>query len=176
MGPVKHSFTILQAIPSKFVPGFKKSTIFTRVIILVCLENGHLSFDQQTNDGTDNLVLVKMLAAPVNPSDINQIQGSYPLQAKSSTRVAGNEGVGVIEAVQDGSSSPFKVGDWVIPRKGAFGTWRTRAICSSKDLQVIPRTLPLSVAATLLVNPPTAYRMLLDFVKLKPGILLRLPW
>lgn len=43
-------------------------------------------------------VLVKWLAAPVNPADINQIQGIYPVKPPRPA-VGGNEGVGQIEAV-----------------------------------------------------------------------------
>ena len=33
----------------------------------------------------------------------------------------------------------------------------------------IDNSLPLEAAVQLLINPPTAYRMLMDFVDLKPG-------
>lgn len=118
----------------------------------------------------EKLVWVKMLAAPVNPADINQIQGTYPLEGEGPSRVGGNEGVGIV--VKAGNDiTTLKCGDWVIPRTGAFGTWREQVICTDTDLQSIPSDLPLDVAATLLVNPTTAYRLLNDFVSLSPGII-----
>lgn len=44
---------------------------------------------------TNNEVLVNFRASPVNPSDINSIQGSYPLKPKL-PGVAGNEGAGYV--------------------------------------------------------------------------------
>lgn len=53
-----------------------------------------------------------MLAAPVNPSDLNQIQGTYALLPERLPATPGNEGVGVIEeADRDGH---FASGDRVI--------------------------------------------------------------
>lgn len=49
------------------------------------------------------------------------------------------------------------------------GTWRTEAIFSEEDLLTVPPEIPLACAATLGVNPCTAYRMLSDFETLKPG-------
>lgn len=53
-----------------------------------------------------------MLAAPVNPSDLNQIQGSYALLPEQLPATPGNEGVGVIEEA-DGDGH-FSIGDRVI--------------------------------------------------------------
>ncbi|XP_075801756.1 enoyl-[acyl-carrier-protein] reductase, mitochondrial isoform X1 [Microtus pennsylvanicus] len=116
-------------------------------------------------EGSD--VHVRMLAAPVNPSDINMIQGNYGLLPKLPA-VGGNEGVGQVVAV--GSSvSRLKPGDWVIPASAGLGTWRTEAVFSEEALIGIPKDIPLQSAATLGVNPCTAYRMLVDFEQLQPG-------
>ncbi|XP_073936864.1 enoyl-[acyl-carrier-protein] reductase, mitochondrial isoform X3 [Castor canadensis] len=64
-------------------------------------------------------VRVRMLAAPINPSDINMIQGNYGLLPKLPA-VGGNEGVGQVVAV--GSSvTGLKPGDWVIPANAGLG-------------------------------------------------------
>ncbi|KAK2106320.1 hypothetical protein P7K49_015834 [Saguinus oedipus] len=64
-------------------------------------------------------VLVKMLAAPINPSDINMIQGNYGLLPELPA-VGGNEGVAQVVAV--GSSvTGLKPGDWVIPANAGLG-------------------------------------------------------
>nr|KAF6506510.1 mitochondrial trans-2-enoyl-CoA reductase [Rousettus aegyptiacus] len=49
------------------------------------------------------------------------------------------------------------------------GTWRTEAVFSEEALIRIPSDIPLHTAATLSVNPCTAYRMLMDFEQLQPG-------
>lgn len=48
----------------------------------------------------DGHVLVKWIAAPVNPADLNQIQGVYPEKPASLPAIGGNEGFGVVETVQ----------------------------------------------------------------------------
>uniref|UniRef100_A0A8C0PQJ8 Enoyl-[acyl-carrier-protein] reductase, mitochondrial n=2 Tax=Canis lupus familiaris TaxID=9615 RepID=A0A8C0PQJ8_CANLF len=112
-------------------------------------------------------VHVKMLAAPINPSDINMIQGNYGLLPKLPA-VGGNEGVGQVVAV-GGSVTGVKPGDWVIPANAGLGTWRTEAVFSEEALIGVPSDIPLQSAATLGVNPCTAYRMLMDFEQLQPG-------
>ncbi|XP_041963654.1 enoyl-[acyl-carrier-protein] reductase, mitochondrial [Alosa sapidissima] len=112
-------------------------------------------------------VLVKMLAAPINPSDINMIQGTYAI-LPDLPAIGGNEGVGQVTEV--GSQvTTLKVGDWVISRDAGLGTWRSAAVWKEEDLVTLPSDIPLLAAATLGVNPCTAIRMLSDFEALKPG-------
>lgn len=114
-----------------------------------------------------NDVLVKMLAAPINPSDMNMIQGTYAI-LPDLPATGGNEGVG--EVIEVGYKvKMLKPGDWVIPKDAGLGTWRTAAVLSEDDLLSVPSNIPLLAAATLGVNPCTAYRMLADFEDLKPG-------
>ncbi|XP_055467075.1 enoyl-[acyl-carrier-protein] reductase, mitochondrial isoform X1 [Psammomys obesus] len=116
-------------------------------------------------EGSD--VHVRMLAAPINPSDINMIQGNYGLLPKLPA-VGGNEGVGEVVAVGP-SVSGLRPGDWVIPANAGLGTWRTEAVFSEEALIGVPKDIPVQSAATLGVNPCTAYRMLMDFEHLQPG-------
>ncbi|XP_012888493.1 PREDICTED: trans-2-enoyl-CoA reductase, mitochondrial [Dipodomys ordii] len=112
-------------------------------------------------------VHVRMLAAPINPSDINMIQGNYGFLPKLPA-VGGNEGIGKVVAV--GSSvTGLHPGDWVIPANAGLGTWRTEAVFSEEALIQVPNDISLQSAATLGVNPCTAYRMLMDFEQLQPG-------
>ena len=50
------------------------------------------------------------------------------------------------------------------------GTWREMIVAPEKKFVKIDSGIGLDVAATLTVNPPTAYRMLKDFVNLEPGM------
>lgn len=50
-----------------------------------------------------------------------------------------------------------------------FGAWRNKGVSNELDFLKVSETLPIPYAATILVNPCTAYRMLTDFVKLSPG-------
>ncbi|XP_072551197.1 enoyl-[acyl-carrier-protein] reductase, mitochondrial [Salminus brasiliensis] len=112
-------------------------------------------------------VRVKMLAAPVNPADINMVQGTYPILCPLPA-VGGNEGLGeVLEVGEDVIT--VRPGDWVVPVDAGFGTWRTEAVCEEGDLITVPKDISILGAATIAVNPCTAYRMLHDFHTLTPG-------
>eukprot|EP00274_Cyanoptyche_gloeocystis_P003579 CAMPEP_0196652470 /NCGR_PEP_ID=MMETSP1086-20130531/1768_1 /TAXON_ID=77921 /ORGANISM="Cyanoptyche gloeocystis , Strain SAG4.97" /LENGTH=345 /DNA_ID=CAMNT_0041983037 /DNA_START=66 /DNA_END=1103 /DNA_ORIENTATION=- len=115
-------------------------------------------------------VLVRLLAAPINPADINMVEGVYGI-ASTLPAVGGNEGVAVVETV--GSSvKDLKYGDLVLPLKPGFGTWRTHAVSRNSDLLKFPeeyKDIAPEYAATVSVNPCTALRLLEDFVKLQPG-------
>jgi len=115
----------------------------------------------------DNDVLVRMIAAPVNPSDINMIEGVYPIRPNLPA-VGGIEGCGEVVEV-GGSVDDLHKGDWVIPNTSSWGTWRTLAVCPRSEVIKIPDNIPLASAATMYINPCTAYRMLVDFVPLSAG-------
>ncbi|KAM8796069.1 enoyl-[acyl-carrier-protein] reductase, mitochondrial [Eudromia elegans] len=108
-----------------------------------------------------------MLAAPVNPADINMIQGTYALLA-ALPAVGGNEGVGRVLRVGRRVAA-LAPGDCVVPADAGLGTWRTEAVFAEESLLRVPADVPLLCAATLGVNPCTAYRMLADFEALQPG-------
>lgn len=112
-----------------------------------------------------NEVLVRMLAAPVNPADLNVIEGTYgELPALPCT--IGNEGVGVVERV-GASVEGITVGRMVLPL--SFGTWAEEMVVPAESLIALPEGLDPVQAAMLSVNPATAWRMLHDFARLEPG-------
>ncbi|XP_041354445.1 enoyl-[acyl-carrier-protein] reductase, mitochondrial-like [Gigantopelta aegis] len=120
-----------------------------------------------SNSVQPNEVLVKMLMAPVNPSDINMVEGTYFIRP-SLPAFVGNEGVG--EVVNKGSDvSALEIGDRVIPRDSGFGTWRSYAVSRVSDLMKIAKDIQPLAGATISVNPCSAYRMLKDYVTLQPG-------
>ncbi|XP_072170458.1 enoyl-[acyl-carrier-protein] reductase, mitochondrial-like [Diadema setosum] len=108
-----------------------------------------------------------MVAAPINPSDINAIQGIYPIQP-SLPAVAGFEGLG--EILQVGSNvTDMHQGERVIFPGRFTGTWRSHVVCPADAVMTVPEGTPPLVAATLRVNACTAYRMLADFEHLEEG-------
>jgi len=114
-----------------------------------------------------NEVFVRMDAAPINPADINIIEGSYGTIAKFPA-TPGIEGVGSIAAV--GSNvKHLQVNDRVIPASSHFGTWRTHAVAKEEEMIKVPGDIPLHYSAVLSVNPSTALRLLEDFADLKAG-------
>ena len=112
-------------------------------------------------------VLLRMLAAPINPADINMIQGVYPIKP-ALPAVGGNECVCEVEEVGEDVTG-LRPGDWVLPAFSGWGTWRERMVCPASDLLHVSNEIPAISAATLSVNPCTAYRMLHDFAALQPG-------
>lgn len=112
-------------------------------------------------------VAVKMLAAPINPSDINMAEGVYGIKA-TLPAFGGNEGVAKVVSVGNKVKS-LQIGDWVIPSGAGFGTWREEAVADEKKFTWVPQYIPPAYAATLAVNPATALRMLRDFETLSPG-------
>lgn len=113
-------------------------------------------------------VLLRSLAAPINPADINTIQGTYGSQPSftsligtpTPSAIPGNEGVFEVLATGD-SSSLIRKGDWVIPAVSQFGTWRTHAVADLDEvLKINKEGLRATQAATISINPSTAYRIL----------------
>jgi NADPH:quinone reductase-like Zn-dependent oxidoreductase len=49
------------------------------------------------------------------------------------------------------------------------GTWRSHLLATESSFDRVPNDIPVEYAATLRVNPATAYLLLNQFVKLKAG-------
>ncbi|KAK2846363.1 hypothetical protein FQN49_005801 [Arthroderma sp. PD_2] len=117
---------------------------------------------------------LRLLAAPLNPADFNQIQGVYPTKPTFLTTlgtidphaVAGNEGAFEVLSTGSGVKS-LRKGDWVIMKHSGMGTWRTHAQFDESQLIKVEEQdregLTPIQAGTVSVNPVTAYRMIKDF-------------
>ncbi|KAF5016064.1 hypothetical protein F66182_12380 [Fusarium sp. NRRL 66182] len=116
-------------------------------------------------------VNLRLLACPLNPADINQIQGVYParpaftnvLGTTEPSAIGGNEGA--FEVLSTGPQvQSLKKGDWVVMKRTGQGTWRTHAQLEEGQLIKVDKQglTPLQVG-TVSVNPVTAYRMIKDF-------------
>lgn len=93
--------------------------------------------------------------------------GKYP-EKPELPAVAGNECVAEVISCGPDTTS-LRPGDRVIPFVTQLGTWRTHALFEEANLIKVPKELGIVEAATITVNPPTAYRMLKDFVPLESG-------
>ena len=115
---------------------------------------------------TSGQVLIQVLAAPINPSDVLTLTGLYgmlpPLPA-----VGGNEGVGKVVQLGPDVTRPA-IGQTVLLPVGS-GTWATHVVADAKKLMPLPNEADPQQLAMLTVNPPTAALMLSEFVDLKPG-------
>ena len=121
--------------------------------------------EQELPDPGPYDVRVRISAAPINPADLNTIEGKYPVRPPLPA-VGGGEGAGVIEAA--GGNAGLEAGDHVLLPYG-IGTWRDACVCPARGLFLAPREIPLDQLSMLKVNPATAWRMLHDFVELKAG-------
>ena len=111
-------------------------------------------------------VVVKMSAAPINPADLNAIEGKYPIKP-ALPATPGMEGAGIV--IEAGSAvRDLPVGAQVILPHN-FGTWREIAVIAADKVVAVPKEIEPIQAAMLKVNPITAWRMIHDFVSLRKG-------
>ncbi|MCJ1233770.1 mitochondrial 2-enoyl thioester reductase [Varicellaria rhodocarpa] len=122
------------------------------------------------------LLTLRTLAAPLNPADINQIQGTYPSKPPLTTTglgtplpsaVPGNEACFQVLSAGSGATT-VRRGDWVIAKYTGLGTWRTHIQVPEDRVTRVEEKdgLTPTQVATVGVNPVTAWRMLKDFVPL----------
>ena len=107
-------------------------------------------------------VRVRMRLAPINPADINVIEGTYG-RLPTLPATVGNEGVGEVVA---GDGLPL--GTLVRPRDG-LGTWAEYVVADAARCTRLPAGLPDDQAAQLGVNPATAWAVLHEFGPLAAG-------
>jgi NADPH:quinone reductase-like Zn-dependent oxidoreductase len=108
-------------------------------------------------------VRIKVIASPINPSDLMFVQNLYGIQPELPSG-AGFEGVGIVDALGEG----------VTMRTGirvsftAIGAWSEYVLANQRSLIPVPDALSDEVAAQLFVNPFSAYAML-EESGLQPG-------
>lgn len=100
-------------------------------------------------------VLVRILAAPINPADLNTIEGTYGVKLELPA-TPGVEGCG--EVLSSGDSG-YQAGDRVIFLRRA-DTWATHTTVAADSLFKLPPDIDPLQAAMLKVNPATAWRLL----------------
>ena len=110
-------------------------------------------------------VLVRMRLAPINPADLNVIQGTYG-RLPTLPATLGNEGVG--EVIAAGPSANLAPGTLVRPLDGV-GSWCSLLTAPAQRFLALPNDLPDDQAAQLTINPATAWAVLDAFGPLEPG-------
>ena len=106
-------------------------------------------------------VNVRFILSPINPADVNVIEGVYPSKPQVSSFpgvqgdlfVAGNEGLAEVTSVGSGVNG-LQRGDWVVMKASQVGTWRSAANLLEEQLLKVPRLAGLSEvnAATMMVR------------------------
>jgi trans-2-enoyl-CoA reductase len=110
--------------------------------------------------------VVKMSAAPINPADLNQIEGKYPVRWELPA-TPGFEGAGVV--VESGADVKGLTSGALVILPHNIGTWRDAVAVKAEDLIVVPGGIDPVQAAMLKINPLTAWRLLHDYVDLQKG-------
>ncbi|OAA63608.1 Alcohol dehydrogenase superfamily, zinc-type [Niveomyces insectorum RCEF 264] len=102
--------------------------------------------------------LLRTLAAPINPADVNIVQGTYGSQPTFSSllgtaepsSVPGSEGCFEVVAV-GAEVADLRPGDWALPAAPGLGTWRTHAVVDDADAALLRRELT-ALGATVVVT------------------------
>ena len=114
----------------------------------------------------ENEVLVRMIARPVNPSDLIPIRGAYAHRI-ALPHIPGYEGVGIVEEVGSSVSQSF-VGQRVLPLRGE-GTWQEFVQTPAKYAVPVPDSIDDYTAAQMYINPLTAWIICTEELALQPN-------
>lgn len=99
-------------------------------------------------------VRIKVIASPINPSDVMFVQNLYGIRPQLPSG-AGFEGVGVIDALGEG----VEMRTGIRVSFTSVGAWSEYAIAHHRSLIPVPDAMPDDVAAQLFVNPFTVFAM-----------------
>jgi NADPH:quinone reductase-like Zn-dependent oxidoreductase len=115
-------------------------------------------------------VLVRMLAAPINPSDLFMVRGVYGKQPPLPC-VPGFEGVGIVEK----GSAPLS---WIFGGKrvavlnggaGSNGNWAEKVVIPAIQAVPVPDSMSDEQAASFFVNPASAVAMVRHVLRVPRG-------
>jgi NADPH2:quinone reductase len=113
-------------------------------------------------------VLVRMLASPINPSDLMYISGNYGI-TPALPATPGFEGVGVVEAVGGGFLGWLRKGKRVAVINDRIGNWAEYTVTKARQVIPVPDYLDDDQAATFFVNPATALVMTQKVLRIARG-------
>jgi NADPH:quinone reductase-like Zn-dependent oxidoreductase len=106
-------------------------------------------------------VLIRMAAAPCNPSDLLLLQGNYGT-LKTLPTAPGWEGAGTVVATGGGL-----LGRWLMGKRVACairtdrnGTWAEYVVANADNCIALKSGVPIEQGASLIINPLTALAML----------------
>ncbi|WP_165219819.1 zinc-dependent alcohol dehydrogenase family protein [Aquisphaera insulae] len=99
-------------------------------------------------------VRVRMIATPVNPSDILVVRGRYGVLPKLPA-TPGFEGVGIVDKAGPGLLGRWVEGKRVAVINSAGGNWAEYAVIPARQARPVPADIPDDQVATFFVNPAT---------------------
>jgi NADPH2:quinone reductase len=104
----------------------------------------------------ENEVLIKVLASPINPSDIFFIQGTYRFKPEFPEEIAGFEGAGIVESSGRNAGIPNGALVAFFYRRA----WADYIVVPAEELALLPNDFPIEKAAQFSLNPFTAWGLL----------------
>jgi NADPH:quinone reductase-like Zn-dependent oxidoreductase len=113
-------------------------------------------------------VRVRMLASPVNPSDLLFVRGQYG-SAPRLPATPGFEGVGVVEESGGGFLGWRVKGRRVAVLNGVTGNWQDQCVVPASQVVPVPDDLPDEEVASFFVNPATAWVMVKEVLRVPRG-------
>jgi len=114
---------------------------------------------------------VRMLLAPINPSDLLKVRGIYG-QLSQFPATPGFEGVGVVDEVRSPAARMVlgvKPGRRVVVLNQAGGNWQEQVVVPALRLFPVPDGIADEDAAGFFVNPVTAWVMTHEVLRVPPG-------
>ena len=123
-------------------------------------------FDVEIPTPEANQVLVKIMAAGVNPVETYIRSGSYAAKPPLPWR-PGKDGAGIVEKLGKGAETKFKVGDRVWVGGTETGTYAEFCTANIENVHKLPDFLTYAQGASVFVPAKTAYRGLFTRVSTK---------
>lgn len=113
-------------------------------------------------------VLVRMIASPINPSDLMVVRGLYGV-LPSLPATPGFEGVGVVEKAGRGLIGMFAKGKRVAVINHRGGNWAEYVVIPAKQARPVASDIPDDQVASFFVNPATVVALVKHVLAVPPG-------
>jgi NADPH:quinone reductase-like Zn-dependent oxidoreductase len=114
-------------------------------------------------------VRVRVLATPLNPSDLLFARGIYPgVEPPRFPAPVGFEGVGVVDALGV-QVQGLVLGQRVQVRNGRGGNWAEYAVVPADEVFAVPDDIPDEQVASMLINPASAVLMVRHVLAVPQG-------
>jgi NADPH:quinone reductase-like Zn-dependent oxidoreductase len=113
-------------------------------------------------------VLVRMIASPINPSDLLYVRGQYGRRPELPSS-AGFEGVGRVEAAGPGLLGKLRKGKRVAVLNAPGGNWKEQVVLPARQVVPVPDSMPDDQAASFFVNPASALAMIRHVLRVPAG-------
>jgi NADPH:quinone reductase len=111
---------------------------------------------------------VRIIATPINPSDLLYVRGVYSGVEASFPAPVGFEGAGRVDALGQGAAG-FAVGQRVIVLNSQGGNWAEYVVLPASELLPVPDDLSDEQAASFMINPASAVMMIRRVLAVPPG-------